>query len=490
MEDTNTHNKEEGLTGKVLTGVWNFFTSLKLTVILLILLATVSIIGTVIDQTDPGKNLQMLSDLFGPGRAKGALDWLVKLGLTDMYHSWWFVGLLSTLSANITICSLERFPRVWHMVTRKQGPLTEDVLKTLGNKHVMKVNPSGFTEKAKAAMKSAGLNPKEEAVGDEVHLYAESGKFSRLGVYITHASVLVIFIGAIIGSFWGYKGYVQIIENGSVDEVSLMSKPLLKDYPGNVVKLGFRVRCDKFELATHKQAQFRGMPSDYLSTLTVLEGDKVILTKLIQVNDPLQYQGIRFYQSSYGQLPGMATMTIRASTTGGSFSVRDYKLRKGERVKLEGSPYYITITEMAADVAFGPGGQLVAQSDQFKGSGAAVIEFSDEQGRPVEKAVIANIDPRSQPQRIPFRFSIVDYRGPYYTGLQVSYDPGVWIVWTGCILMVGGILVAFFLFHKRVWIRIAPAGGGRAEVTVAGSVNKNRHAFEREFKKMVEKIAP
>lgn len=474
----------------MLTGVWKFFTSLKLTVTLLILLAVVSIIGTVIDQTDPAKNIQMLADIFGPGRAEEALDWLVRLGLTDMYHSWWFVGLLSMLSANITICSLERFPRVWHMVSRKQGPLTEDVLKTLGNKHVMKVKGSGFTEKAKSAMKSIGLNPREEAVGDEVHLYAESGKFSRLGVYITHASVLVIFIGAMIGSFWGYKGYVQIIENGSVDQVSLLSKPLLKDYPGNVVQLGFRVRCDKFELATHKAAQFRGMTSDYISTLTVVEGNREILTKRIEVNDPLQYQGIRFYQSSYGQMPGMATMTIRASATGGKFSVHDYKMRKGERVKLDESPYYMAITEMAADVAFGPGGQLVAQSDQFKGRGAAMMQFSDEQGRVVDRAVITNLDPKSQPGQMPFRFSIVDYRGPYYTGLQVSYDPGVWVVWTGCILMVGGILVAFFIFHRRVWIRITPADGGRSEVTVAGGANKNRHAFEREFKKMVEKLEP
>jgi len=480
--------QQEGLPARFLSGVWKFFTSLKLTVFTLISLAMVSIIGTVIDQTDPAKNMQMLMDLFGPQDAPAALDWLVRLGLTDMYHSWWFVGLLTMLCANITVCSLERFPGVWKKVTTVQGPLTGDTLKTLSQKKEFKVSgAASFKAKATEAMKAAGFTPREVESGGAVHLMAENGKFSRLGVYITHTSVIVIFIGAMIGSFWGYKGYVQIVENGSVDQVSLVSKPLLKKYPGDVVPLSFRVRCDKFELATHQQARFRGMPSDYLSTLTVLDGDKEVLTKMIQVNDPLQYKGIRFYQSSYGQAPGMALMTVRAASQKGGFSVHDYPMKKGDRVKLEGSDYEMEVMDMAADVALGPNNQLVAQSDQFKGRGAVILQFFDKGGNPADQVVISSVIPDSQPQNIPFKFTITGYRGPYYTGLQVSYDPGVWVVWLGCALMVCGILVAFFMFHKRVWVKIEETGGG-ALVTVAGGANKNRHAFEREFAKLLERL--
>ena len=42
-----------------------------------------------------------------------------------------------------------------------------------------------------------------------------------------------------------------------------------------------------------------------------------------------------------------------------------------------------------------------------------------------------------------------------YTGLQVAKDPGVWIVWLGCTLMMAGYLyVAFFMSHRRIWVRI------------------------------------
>jgi cytochrome c biogenesis protein len=488
-EPKGTQETQKKSEGGAIKPVWDFFTSLKLTVVLLIILALVSIIGTVIDQTDPNKNMQMLVGMFGPGSAPGVLNILVKVGLTHMYHSWWFVGLLTMLSANIAICTLDRFPRVWHMVTRAQGPLTDETLKGLGMKREIKIKGGvdGYKEKAKAAMKSLGYSPREAVEGGAVHYFAEKGKYSRLGVYITHTSVLIIFVGALIGSFWGYKGYVQIIENGSINSVALTPEgvPLLRHVEGNEMPLGYRVRCDKFELKLYEGSR---MPSNYLSTLTIIDGDKEVMTKTIRVNDPLEYKSVRFYQSSYGVTPEMATMTIRATPKNGGMNIRDYKMRKNEKVKVEGSDLSMEITDMAPDVAMGPNNQLMAQSDQFKGSGAAALRFYDGQGNMADQSMIMNMDPSVQPQKVPYAFSIMNYNGPYYTGLQVTFDPGVWVVWTGCSLMVFGILVAFFTYHKRVWVRLQEGEKGQTLVTVGGSANKNRHVFEGEFQRLIDKL--
>src|SRR6185369_10529295 len=43
---------------------------------------------------------------------------------------------------------------------------------------------------------------------------------------------------------------------------------------------------------------------------------------------------------------------------------------------------------------------------------------------------------------------IFDYDGTnarMYTGLQVAKDPGVWVVWLGCTLMIVGLFIAFFM---------------------------------------------
>ena len=267
-----------------------------------------------------------------------------------------------------------------------------------------------------------------------------------------------------------------------MDSAGLINRPLLRKV-GQDMPLGFSVRCDKFELKTYEGSQ---MPSDYLSTLTVIDNGREVLHKRIRVNDPMEYKGIRFFQSSYGVMPGMATMAIRANPRDNG-SVREYEMKKGDTVTLDDG-VKMTLSEMAPDVAIGSNNQLYARSDQFRGRAAAVLQFSDKAGNPVEQSVILNEAPDSQPKNIPYNFEIMNYNGPYYTGLQVTYDPGVWIVWTGCILMVLGILVAFFIFHKRVWIRLRPAEKGQVLVTVAGSTNKNRQAFESEFKRLVERL--
>lgn len=71
----------------------------------------------------------------------------------------------------------------------------------------------------------------------------------------------------------------------------------------------------------------------------------------------------------------------------------------------------------------------------------------------------------------------------FYTGLQVAKDPGVWVVWLGCSLMVVGICMAFFMSHKRIWIRVA---NGR--VTLGGTASKNPAGFELLFQELAAKL--
>src|SRR4030067_515722 len=67
--------------------VWKFFTSLKLAIFVIIILAVASIIGTIIEQNQPlEKYRQFYSD--------GTIRLFAALTLFDMYHSWWFLLLL------------------------------------------------------------------------------------------------------------------------------------------------------------------------------------------------------------------------------------------------------------------------------------------------------------------------------------------------------------------------------------------------------------
>lgn len=82
---------------------------------------------------------------------------------------------------------------------------------------------------------------------------------------------------------------------------------------------------------------------------------------------------------------------------------------------------------------------------------------------------------------------VITYKGltdeREYTGLQVTKDPGVWVVWIGCILMILGIYGAFLMSHRRIWIRVTDT-----EITVAGHTNKNQAAFATKFEEFAEEV--
>jgi cytochrome c biogenesis protein len=78
----------------------------------------------------------------------------------------------------------------------------------------------------------------------------------------------------------------------------------------------------------------------------------------------------------------------------------------------------------------------------------------------------------------------IQARQLYATGLQATRDPGVWLVYSGCLLMLIGLYIAFFLSHRRLWVRIEPTAEG-SRLLFAGTANKNRVAFEKKFNDLV-----
>jgi len=67
----------------------------------------------------------------------------------------------------------------------------------------------------------------------------------------------------------------------------------------------------------------------------------------------------------------------------------------------------------------------------------------------------------------------------YFTGLQVTYDPGVWVVYAGFVMMIAGCFITFFMAHRQVCVTITPESGG-CRVTVTATTNKNKAVLQRQ----------
>jgi len=431
--------------------VWKFFTSIKLAIFIIIILAIASIIGTIIEQNQP---LEKYRQIYGDG----TIRLFESLNLFDMYHSWWFLLLLVLFTVNLSCCTLDRLPRAVKVVRNPKTTLDENLEKSLSHvdRWKKKGGLEGLAETYKAAMGGAFAKPLMTENSGTLHLYAEKGIISRFGVYVTHLSIIIIFIGAIIGNVFGFKGFVNIVEGESARTVPTRGGT-------NHVDLGFAVRCNKFWVDFYPS----GQPKEYASDLSILENGREVLRKKIVVNDPLQYKGIWFYQSSYGAA-GAASATVAVHSPDGGL-VESVSLAPGQKKEIPG---YGTVSG-------------VDYQNDFQGLGPALLVVLEKPGKPPAQFWLLKAYPNFDRQRGDSRYlSFAGVDQIFYTGLQVAQDPGVNIVWVGCTLMVIGIMVAFFMSHQRLWIRLSRGGDGRVEVVLAGSTNKNRLAFEKRFEKI------
>lgn len=439
----------------------DLFRSLKLTISLLILLAILSVIGTVITQNATRAEYIQRYGI-------GLYEVLNFFSLFDMYHSWWFGAILVLLVINLVSCSFQRFPGVWRQTFRSSGSgaLEDSMLKALPFVEKMRIaNPTEakVEEDIRSHLKRWFKNPKRIETESSTTFYSEKGRFSRLGVPITHLSILIIVIGGLMGSLYGFKGFVNILEGETTDQIHLRTKD--KEIPK---PLGFSVRCDDFKITYYNLPGREKHVKEYLSKLTIFENGKEVLTKTVEVNHPLYYKGLAFYQSSYGALRDV-TLGIQWKNKEGKELL---KVLEGETGRIPSSAALIRVLKYAAQV------------HNF-GEGVQVVLFQPNQ-EPRAIWLLKSFPKFDQQRGGEFILTFEGVTSKEYTGLQVTKDPGVWIVWVGSSLMILGLIVSFFFSHQRVWVRISKSSGG--EVILAGSTNKNRIGFEKAFGELVNGI--
>jgi cytochrome c biogenesis protein len=207
---------------------------------------------------------------------------------------------------------------------------------------------------------------------------------------------------------------------------------------------------------------------DYTSLLSIFENGKEVLKRPVQVNHPLHYKGLAFYQATYGTLNDV-TIGIQWKDKKENTS---FKAPEGASVPIPNSNVSIRILK------------YVPQVHNF-GEGVQVILFGPNQ-EPQPLWLLKNFPKLDERRGDRFLLTFEGVASKEYTGLQVTKDPGVWVVWVGCGLMILGLVVSFFFSHQRVWVRIPKGPGG--EIVLAGSANKNRVGFEKTFGELVQGI--
>jgi cytochrome c biogenesis protein len=456
--------------------IWGIFASVKLAVVLFALISATSVVGTLLEQqADPEKNIKILIKMFGFDHsiAHNVLGVLDRLGFTDMYHSWWFLAFLLLFSANLIICSLDRLPHVWKLVQEKIRPVPADYIEKMSIKSTvnLKGNASGVRDAVIFAMGKIGFKPSETSGEQTNQLYSEKGNYSRLGVYITHLSILIILAGAIIGLFFGYNAFLNLPE-GETSSVAYRDQ-------GIEVPLGFELRCDDFEVEYYPNSE---MPKSYKSRLVVLKNGQEVMRKSIVVNDPLKFEGITFYQASFGLVPnGMGRGVIILQATSRDGRTEQVNIKVGGRFTIPGTTVEAQVTDFSPALAFDGSGKAYTFAEQMVNPAVYII-FSDNGVRKFS-GWLAKRYPETWNLPDGNKVELLDFWGVQYTGMQVRKDPGVIIVYLGCIIMAIGLYMTFFMSHKRIWVMLRDEKN-TVKIIIGASANRNKASLERKIEKL------
>lgn len=437
----------------------SLFASVQLALFLLFILAATSIIGTIIPQNN-------VFDFYVQRYGEKTAHFFYLLDIPDMYGSWWFLGLLGLFSLNLIVCSLERIPQVIRIYRR--DPL-EMRVEQLGKMRLHRelVRDSGLEmgqQQVMALFKGQGWSPQWVDKEGGRLFAAEKGGWSRFGVYVVHCSILVILAGALLGSpsvaekllgkpTFAFKGSIMLPEGQVTDHITPFKQRTHID-------LDFSLRCDDFSIEYYPN----GMPKTYRSLVSILEQGQVVRQEKIEVNQPLTHRGVTLYQSSY----------------------QPFQQYRVQLRRQDGLEHRATIapaeesTWQQAGVTYG----IINRESQGEVTRRLKLWFGDGQGEPSTQWI--NPGQETVINRPSGSYTLIVDQ-VYATGLQATKDPGVGLVYSGCLLMLVGLYVAFFLSHRRLFAFIR-AEQHQCRIVFAGEANKNRVGFEKKFSEFISKL--
>lgn len=402
--------------------LWGTLSSLRLTIVLLLVLMAVSLVGTVRPQ---------------------------------VFDSLWFWIPLGLFALNLLTCFFRGLPEA---VRRAGQPLTPAAALELPERarFTWRHNPDP-TPRLEAILRREWGRVHKAAAGDQVTYFMERGRFRPLGPYVVHLALLLVLVGGVLGKFWGLEGQLALLEG----ETARSFKVGAKDQ-----SLPYEVRLDRFQVLYYPD----GTPREFRSDLTLTKTGATPVTAVCRVNEPVTFEGLTFYQSSYGQ-------TVRLRVREGE-EARVVEAPVGKVVELSGGPARFRVLDYHPDLVM-----PVAAQEKHYGPAVRLAYWSGE-GHPHLLVVLQERPELADKQPGPHRFYLENAR--FFSVLKVKRDPGVWWVYGGFLLLLPGLYLAFFRPAERWALVVAQGKGGALVLRLRGAAPRARETFARRLERLKE----
>lgn len=500
----------------------SFLGNTKLGIAYLIMLALLSVLGsTYIKQ---GETYITYYKEYGEFFAK--IIWLTYMN--NIFHAWYYQLLMVLLAVSVVFATIDRFPSIYRAA---YGPvekkMPEGLLKKPSTLKLTVNHPADqLINRLAGFLEHLGFRKVEVIKENDgtVYLFSEKGKASRLGMLVTHAGIIVFLTGAFIGSVLGVRGQIEVFEGEKVGYIKKYREGSL--VPGDeTYRLPFEMKVNRFWLDFYDSKEFAGAVKSYNSEVEIIRDGKVVKKGVVQVNNPMDYEGYRIFQTSYGKTGEMKEADIIAVDYVKLVDmIQQSQLLNHQLQQLKDTPQAAEIEKKIRDIqresveffnnakrfkfrytdrviqfegaTLYPVNQTMnyknpelVQQDVYDPLIVFKVEY---QGKSFNMPVSA--DPNVgivayerfvKPYGLEYVMFIEKFEPRYFSGLQVSYFPGTELVWLGTVIVVAGTMLAFYTVHRRVWIKVVDDGQHR-QVYVSAYSQKFKESFEAKIRENID----
>jgi cytochrome c biogenesis protein len=482
--------------------VWRTLRSMRTALILLLVLAAGSVIGSLLPQipNSPERVGQYLDDhgFWGP--------MFFRAGFFDVYGSWWFVLITTLLFVSLAACL---FPRTRAMIRAlRQRPVQAKELD--GFRHHAEVRVGTGPDEA-ASSAARYLRRKRFRVSREgLAVAAEKGALREAGSLLFHWAFFLLVVGVIVGKGTGFTGRAVLIEGESFVDAryNYAGQIRVGRYFGDGFT-GVGIRLLDFE-ATYRR---NGLPRDFVSRVAFSDRQgKPVRTEEVRVNHPASVEGLRVFQEGFGWAPVVEVELDGAAMWSSPIvMVRDQApsgvpataMPWRGAIKLSAPEPDVMVTlELWSDYRAYANFRLTGEPTPMLVRFDPYIRYSVHVGRIADPA-LSTIDTtglrrvgggdlhaaRSSSFDVPgigeLRLSFAELR--QYSVLLISRDVGIPVVLVAAILVLVGLIPSLYVSRRKVWIRAEATPGGSI-VRIGGFALQHKDSFEEEFARIVRGI--
>ncbi|GLB58041.1 cytochrome c biogenesis protein ResB [Cytobacillus sp. NCCP-133] len=462
--------------------IWNFFSSVKVGVWLIVITLIASALGTILPQEMYIPPVMPAAEYY-----EDQYGWIGKvyydLGFHNLYSSWWYLILIASIGISLVICSLDRVIPLYRALKKQRVSRHESYLQRQRVFGVSKIveTDQAFTM-AKEKLKEKKYNIREE----NGNLLAEKGRFSRWGPYVNHVGLIIFLIGGMLrfvpGMYvdkilWIREGETKVIPETNGEYYLKNEKFILEVYDKEKDNEVFDEAIDKAGMVAKN---YQSNVTLYKKSGDAVAGEEANLEKVkdfeIRVNEPLKFENFALYQVDYklNELNKMS-FALTNKKTGEEYGDLTVDLNDPQDAYDLGNGYKAEIVSFFPDFEFDENGEPVTKS-RIPNNPAFVFKMFTPDNPDGEISFVAirqTIEPFGD-NEYKMAFKGVDTKN--VSALTVRKDLTLWIIALGGAIFMIGVAQGSYWNHRRIWLRRVDG-----EVWVAGHTNKNWHGLKREI---------